>query len=269
MPGVVPWAFCDGFGVATGTWHHSHSADVIQWAIGMESTGPVEIIHPSSGQFPTLTCRYSNGTLLHMVDHWGIVKSAYKAVPESARLAGNFGGRFVGERGWITSMTTGGPIEAGPFAILDQWNRSQREVVIGASNHHAKWFECIRTRSSPSAHEEIGHRSASLGHLITIAFQLRRSLKWDPAKEEFNRPIVCARAPCASRGAYSVRRVGKSKEAGNQWRGFFWRVGALAISRPQNHSPGSLRWKANRPGSRSGHGIGKPIGRRPAKMLIW
>lgn len=185
MPGVVPWAFCDGFGVASGTWHHSHSADVIQWAIGMETSGPAEIIHPSSGEFPTLTCRYANGTLLHMVEHWGIVKSAYKAVPDSARLAGNFGGLFVGERGWITSMTTGGPIEAGPEPILDQWKRSLREVVVGANNHHSNWFECIRTRRAPSAYEEIGHRSASLGHLITIAYTLRRSLKWDPVKEEF------------------------------------------------------------------------------------
>jgi hypothetical protein len=184
-PGVVPWAFCAGFGVASITWHHSHSADVIQYALGMETSGPVEIIHPSSGQFPTLTCRYSNGTLLHMVEHWGIVKSVYQAIPAAARLAGNFGGLFVGERGWITSMFGGGPIEAGPETILDEMKQSTREVLIGANNHHANWFDCMRTRRSPSSHEEIGHRSASLGHLIAIAYTLRRSLKWDPAREEF------------------------------------------------------------------------------------
>lgn len=36
-----------------------------------------------------------------------------------------------------------------------------------------------------TAHEEIGHRSASLGHLAIISFKLGRSLKWDPVKEEF------------------------------------------------------------------------------------
>jgi hypothetical protein len=184
-PGVVPWAFCDGFGAASVTWHHSHSADVIQYALGMETSGPVEIIHPSSGEFPTLTCRYSSGTLLHMVEHWGIVKGAYGAVPDSARLAGNFGGVFVGERGWITSMTGGGPVEGGPESVLREMKRHSREVVVGANNHHANWFDCIRTRRRPSSHEEIGHRSASLGHLITIAYALRRSLKWDPATEEF------------------------------------------------------------------------------------
>jgi len=60
-----------------------------------------------------------------------------------------------------------------------------RDANMHANNHHANWFECIRTRQKPSSHEEIGHRSASLGHLVTIAFRLERSLKWDPAKEEF------------------------------------------------------------------------------------
>jgi hypothetical protein len=53
------------------------------------------------------------------------------------------------------------------------------------NNHHDNWFECIRSRAQPSSHEEIGHRSASLGHLAIIAYRLGRSLKWDPVKEEF------------------------------------------------------------------------------------
>lgn len=183
-PGVVPWSFCEDYGAASSTWFHSHAADVIQYALGMETSGPVEFIHPSSGQYPTMTCKYANGTLLHLVDHWGVVKDVYKAVPASARLAGNFGGVFVGEKGWITSMTTGGPVEGGPESIFDEIQLKNRELT-GGNNHHDNWFECIRTRQQPSSHEEIGHRSASLGHLTIIAYKLGRSLKWDPAKEEF------------------------------------------------------------------------------------
>ncbi len=185
MPGVVPWAFCKDFGAASVTWHHSHSADVIQYALGVENSGPVEFIHPSSGRFPTLTCRYANGTLLHLVDNWNMVKDVYKAVPTSARLAGNFGGLFVGEKGWITSMTTGGPVEGGPESIFEEMKLTTRQVNIGENNHHANFFDCVRTRRQPSCSEEIGHRSASLGHLTIIAHTLERSLKWDPAAEEF------------------------------------------------------------------------------------
>jgi hypothetical protein len=185
IPGVVPWTFCEAFGAGQVTNHQSHSADVIQYAIGMETGGPVEILHPSGGQFPTLTCRYASGTLLHFVDSWSQVKTVYKAVPDTARIEGNFGGVFVGERGWVTSMYGGGPVEGGPEGIFKEMRLTTRDPHKGGNNHHANWLECIRTRGRPSSHEEIGHRSASLGHLATIAFRLGRSLKWDPAKEEF------------------------------------------------------------------------------------
>ena len=185
-PGVVPWVFCDAFGVGASTGYQSHAADVIQYALGMETSGPVEVLHPSGGEFPTLTFRYANGTLLHHVDHWGQVKDLYHAVPANARLAGLFGGVFVGERGWVTSMATGGPIEAHPQSLFDEMRLATREVNIGSNNHHANWFECLRTRARPSSHEEIGHRSASLGHLAIISYRLERSLKWNPATEEFS-----------------------------------------------------------------------------------
>ena len=185
MPGVVPWAFHEDFGAGAVTWYHSHAADVIQYALGMENSGPVEIIHPSSGTYPTLTYRYANGTLLHHVDHWGMVKDVYKAVPATARLEGNFGGIFVGERGWVTSLSTGGPIEGGPEELLKEMNLTTREVNIGDNNHHANWFESIRTRRPPNCPEEIGHRGASLGHLAIIAYKLQRSLQWNPAAEQF------------------------------------------------------------------------------------
>lgn len=184
-PGVVPWAFADAFGATSLTWHLAHSADVIQYALGLERSGPVEVIHPSTGEFPTLTCRYANGTLLHLVDHWGMAKDLYQAVPADARLAGNFGGVFVGERGWVTSMSAGGPVEAGPNSLLEEIELKTREVNIGANDHHANWLAGIRTRQAPSTDEEIGHRSASLGHLANIACWTGRSVKWDPVKEEF------------------------------------------------------------------------------------
>ncbi|HYG33735.1 MAG TPA: Gfo/Idh/MocA family oxidoreductase, partial [Clostridia bacterium] len=185
-PGVVPWSFCDAFGVTSSTWFLSHAVDVIQWALGCENSGPVEIIHPSTGEYPTLTAKYANGTLLHFVDHWRIVKDVYRAVPASARLAGHFGGLFIGERGWLTTMSAGGRLEGDPESLFDEMKlKRSPEVSIGSNNHHANWLECIRTRSAPSADEEIGHRAASLGHLANIACWTGRSLKWDPVKEVF------------------------------------------------------------------------------------
>lgn len=183
-PGVVPWAFCEDFGAASITWHHSHAADVVQYALGVERTGPVEVIHPAEGRYPTLTLRFATGALLHLVDHWGLVKSAYHAVPDHARLDGNFGGVFVGERGWVTSMYGGGRIEGEPASVFEEMGMPRQEMGWG-NDHHANWLECIRTRGRPSTDGELGHRAASIGHLAHIAFKLNRGLRWDPAREEF------------------------------------------------------------------------------------
>jgi hypothetical protein len=185
-PGVVPWSFCDAFGVTSSTWFLSHAADVIQWALGFERSGPVEIIHPRDGLYPTLTCRYATGTLLHFVENWDVVKNAYHAVPSSARLAGMFGGLFVGERGWLTAMSTGGQIEGEPESLFEEMALKRGpEVNIGSNDHHANWLASMRTRKAPSADEEIGHRSASLGHLLNIACWTGKTLKWNPAREVF------------------------------------------------------------------------------------
>lgn len=184
-PGVVPWVFCDAFGAGAITGYHSHAADVLQYALGVETTGPVEIIHPSSGTFPTLTCRYDNGVLLHHLEHWEQAKTLYQAVPTNARLEGMFGGLIVGERGWLTSNANAGPIEGGPEEVFRDINLPIRQVNIGSNNHHDNWFNCIRSRAQPSAHEEIGHRAAALGHLVALSYTLGRSLTWDPVRETF------------------------------------------------------------------------------------
>jgi len=81
-------------------------------------------------------------------------------------------------------MYGGGPIEGGPAEIFAEMGLASREIS-GANNHHANWIECIRSRGRTSTDEELGHRAASLGHLIIAAYKLGRSLTWDPQREEF------------------------------------------------------------------------------------
>lgn len=185
MPGVVPWAFCEDFGVGASTWYHSHAADVLQYALGYEESGPVELIHPSSNHFPTLTYRYSNGVLLHLIEGWGQAKELYDGLPEDAEINGGFGGVVVGERGWLTALYGDNAITGGPEDLMAEYNTPAHDVDLGGQDHHANWIECIKTREKPRSHEEIGHRGASLGHLTIIAYKLGRSLTWDPEREVF------------------------------------------------------------------------------------
>jgi hypothetical protein len=99
-------------------------------------------------------------------------------------LGGNFGGVIVGERGWITTMSIS-EITGGPDSLLKEMQAADVPVTVPGGDHHGNWLHCIRNRTKPSSHEEIGHRAAALGHLTIIARKLGRSLKWDPVQEQF------------------------------------------------------------------------------------
>ena len=44
----------------------------------------------------------------------------------------------------------------------------------------------MRNRTKPIADVEIGHRTATVCNMGNIAYELKRPLKWDPAKEVFD-----------------------------------------------------------------------------------
>jgi predicted dehydrogenase len=51
--------------------------------------------------------------------------------------------------------------------------------------HCANFIECLRSRKTPIADAEVGHRSTTIAHLGNIAFKAGRRLTWDASKEEF------------------------------------------------------------------------------------
>ena len=168
----------------------AHSCDLAQWALDMDHGGPVEFEDtgsewpPPGGLFNTATkvgfrARYANGVEL--------VCRTEKP---------GFGTRFVGTEGWVEygyggvtskpeSIKTS-PI--GPEEIHLAVSNPQRKQEAGRyhiPDHVGNFLACVRARKEPIAGVEAGHRTASLCHVANIAMQLRRKLRWDPAREEF------------------------------------------------------------------------------------
>jgi hypothetical protein len=48
----------------------------------------------------------------------------------------------------------------------------------------SNFIECVKTRKLPVADAEIGHRSATVCHLGSIAIRTGRKLAWDPKTEQ-------------------------------------------------------------------------------------
>jgi predicted dehydrogenase len=151
----------------------AHGLDQVQWALGMDGTGPVEFWPLADGPKGSLAFRYANG-----------VTARLEMPPGDL----NGGAIFAGEKGRIeivrNDCRTDPPKmirELPPTEEVLKWNSGQWQ----AKYHMQEWLDCMRTRKTPSADVEIGHRSISVCHLANITRELNRRLKWDPEAERF------------------------------------------------------------------------------------
>ncbi len=63
---------------------------------------------------------------------------------------------------------------------------AKRMSAKDATDLHVKNFiECVRSRQTPNAEVEIGHRATIIAHLGNIAYKSGKKLRWDPVKEDF------------------------------------------------------------------------------------
>lgn len=180
---VVPWHFCRDFGGGNLTSNAVHAFDVVQWGLGMDESGPVEIVPPGTQEVPSLTYKYANGTLLQV--DWKLDGKKH-FVPKGWDVNTSiqpFGAVFVGENGWI-HVGRHGYLRAYPENILDE-RSGKPEKARPIPDHHHNWLQCIRTRQKPACDVAIGCRSTIVSHLGCIAHWTGRALKWDPVKEEF------------------------------------------------------------------------------------
>jgi predicted dehydrogenase len=153
----------------------AHHFDLAQWALGMDSTGPVEIIPPDGKKHKFLTFIYANGVRMYHV---------LNGQPDVEMLSAV---TIIGTEGRV-GLRYGGIERTDPPSLMKEVFRPD-EVHLHQcppGGHEAGDFlTSVRNRSRPGADVEIGHRSICVSHLAHIAYRLGRPLRWDPVKEEF------------------------------------------------------------------------------------
>jgi hypothetical protein len=159
----------------------AHGIDQIQWALGMDDSGPVEVwteggkFNPPTYSKPESSARGNKLCQVPMV----FFRYANGVVVKLDKGSGG-GGIFYGEQGKMD--LTRGAVKTNPAEIGEEITRQAK----GADKSHIRnWLECIKTRAKPVADVEIGHRSITVCHLGNIARWTGRKLRWDPVKEVF------------------------------------------------------------------------------------
>ncbi len=142
----------------------AHHFDIAQWGLGMDDSGPVEIIPPEDPKATKgLRYLYANGVEVLHGDSGGVL--------------------FIGTEGKI--LVNRGKFEATPEKIGTDPLPANAIRLYKSDNHAKDFLDCIRTRKRPICDVEIGCRSVTVCHLGNIAYWTHKRLKWDPKAEQF------------------------------------------------------------------------------------
>jgi predicted dehydrogenase len=178
----------------------AHHNDIAQWGLGKDDTGPVMATAVGS-EFPKgfdpaheYNCHHHFAVTYEYADGTRLVTTS----------EGENGNRFLGEDGWI--FVNRSRIEASDPKLLDEPLKEGaiRLYNTGTNrrsndNHMANFLEGVRTRKPPICDVEIGHHSANVCHIGSIALRIGRPLRWDPANEHFVGPDADKANAMASR----------------------------------------------------------------------
>lgn len=174
----------------------AHHLDIAQWAIGMQNSGPTEIVGtaklPSSPDGFNVAIdyhtvyKYANGVTLTVLDS---PQGDYNR--NGVMFEGEHGRIFV-NRGAIAGKAVDElerkPLMRGDFKLYssDNLDRPERSGKIDSiKNHMGNFYDCTITRKLPISDIHSQHRSATLCHLGNISQRLGTPLKWDPDAEKF------------------------------------------------------------------------------------
>ncbi|WOO40198.1 Gfo/Idh/MocA family oxidoreductase [Rubellicoccus peritrichatus] len=167
-----------------GDWG-AHHYDIIQWALGMDNSGPTYFVPKGHSGSPHNYFVYEEGP---------------KVVRDHPDRKG-FMIRFIGTEGEVM-VSRDNKLSTTPTELASRPLSPNDERLYVSNGHSKNWIDCIKSRKTPICSAEIGHRSATVCQLTGIAERLNRPIRWDPVTEQI------IDDPEAQRWQDRVRRAG-------------------------------------------------------------
>jgi predicted dehydrogenase len=170
------WRLYREYGGGMVTDWGAHHFDIAQWGLGMDQSGPSEIIPASEPDAQSgVRLIYANGVeVLHQAGN-GVTFHGTEG-----RIYVNRG-KFEFWLGADQKADSAAKVDA----IAAEYLTGNALRLYRSDDHKADWLSCIRNRKPPVADVEIGARTVTVCHLVNLAYYYGQRMKWDPRKEQF------------------------------------------------------------------------------------
>ncbi|WP_299664871.1 Gfo/Idh/MocA family oxidoreductase [uncultured Polaribacter sp.] len=162
---LAAWRWYKEMGGGYTTDWGAHMFDIAQWGIGMDRSGPVRI-SPIGNKTEFLEFEYKNGVVM-----------TTKPFNENKTK----GVKFIGEKGWIEMSRRS--FKASNKDWIPTKNMSKKPT----ESHYANFIQSVIERRDPIVPVEIGHSSCTVCTLGNIAFDLKKTINWDPDTQTFTK----------------------------------------------------------------------------------
>ena len=158
----------------------AHHNDIAQWGLGKDGTGPISVTATGTPPPKDPVHNYNCNA------HFAVTYEYDDGVRLVTTSDGENGNRFIGDKGWL--FVSRERIEASDPKMLSEPFGPDAIRLYNSPNHMANFLEGVRTRKRPICDVEVGHTSANVCHLGSIALRLGIPLGWDPKAEQFVGP---------------------------------------------------------------------------------
>ena len=210
------WIQMEPYGWGMITNWGAHHMDIVQWGLGTEDRGPLEV----SG-----TCGWLTQGLWNAHAEFDLLYKYPGNIDVSVCNKYPNGVRFIGEEGWIfvsrgaEKVTASDP--AMPGRQLKKLDASDSRLLTApldsnairlhlSDDHVRDWLVAIKGRTSAVTNAEAAHRSTSVCTLGHMCMKVGKALKWDYKTETTDNAEANKLMAFPERDRFSIPKVLKA-----------------------------------------------------------
>ncbi len=164
----------------------AHHVDIAQWGLGMDESGPVEMIPVADAQNAKAGNKliYPNGVELTHIEQNGVTffGDAGTVYVNRGRFKLTMGGQ---EKASFMGKESKMPLNQQLDAVEKEYLADAKVRLYNSTDHKSDWLQAIASRKKPICDVEIGARTIVACHILNFGYRYGKPVKWEPVAMQF------------------------------------------------------------------------------------